>query len=152
MSCPHPVCILLFVPGIVKSLTLRPPRLCSEETPSRIYGWVPFSLNMIHRQWHAQMRYPGCTTTFRRNKDRRRHVRHRHELNSKRFPCPVVDCSFGSALSRGQNGVFFLSKFISESSDLICTLTSRGTPFLYSRRFKVLVDSSRLFELPLLIQ
>ena len=39
--------------------------------------------------------HPGCTTTFRRNKDRLRHFRHKHESNTKTFPCPVVDCPSG---------------------------------------------------------
>jgi hypothetical protein len=29
--------------------------------------------------------HPGCTTTFRRNKDRLPHFRHKHESNPKRF-------------------------------------------------------------------
>ncbi|KAE9368212.1 hypothetical protein N431DRAFT_414487 [Stipitochalara longipes BDJ] len=46
--------------------------------------------------------HPGCTTTFRRNKDRLRHFRHKHEANIKTFPCPVVDCpsGFGHKFSR----------------------------------------------------
>ena len=39
--------------------------------------------------------YAGCTTTFGRNKDRRRHFRHKHGSNTKTFPCPVVDCPSG---------------------------------------------------------
>ncbi|KAN0098942.1 hypothetical protein V8E51_014605 [Hyaloscypha variabilis] len=39
--------------------------------------------------------HPGCTTTFRRNKDRLRHFRNKHESNTKTFPCPVVDCPSG---------------------------------------------------------
>jgi hypothetical protein len=44
----------------------------------------------LHRCEH-----PGCTTTFRRNKDRLRHFRNMHESNTKTFPCPVVDCPSG---------------------------------------------------------
>jgi hypothetical protein len=39
--------------------------------------------------------HPGCTITFRHNKDRLRHFRHKHESNSKKFACPVVDCLSG---------------------------------------------------------
>lgn len=39
--------------------------------------------------------YPGCTTTFRRNKDRLRHFRNKHKSNTKTFPCPVVNCPSG---------------------------------------------------------
>jgi hypothetical protein len=39
--------------------------------------------------------HPGCTITFRRNKDRRRHFRHKHESNTKTFACPAVDCLSG---------------------------------------------------------
>jgi uncharacterized C2H2 Zn-finger protein len=39
--------------------------------------------------------HPGCKTTFRRNKDRLRHVRHKHTANSDEFSCPVVDCPKG---------------------------------------------------------
>jgi hypothetical protein len=39
--------------------------------------------------------HPGCTTTFRRNKDRLRHFRNKHELNTETFPCPMVECPSG---------------------------------------------------------
>jgi uncharacterized C2H2 Zn-finger protein len=38
---------------------------------------------------------PGCKTTFRRNKDRLRHVRQKHTTDVKTFSCPVVDCPMG---------------------------------------------------------
>ncbi|PMD41860.1 hypothetical protein L207DRAFT_511623 [Hyaloscypha variabilis F] len=46
--------------------------------------------------------HPGCTTTFRRNKDRLRHFRSKHESNAKTFRCPVVDCpsGFGHVFTR----------------------------------------------------
>ncbi len=40
--------------------------------------------------------HPGCTTTFRRNKDRRRHFRCKHKPSTRTFICPVVDCPSGS--------------------------------------------------------
>jgi uncharacterized C2H2 Zn-finger protein len=38
---------------------------------------------------------PGCKTTFRRNKDRLRHVRQKHTADVKTFSCPVIDCPMG---------------------------------------------------------
>lgn len=38
---------------------------------------------------------PGCKTTFRRNKDRLRHVRQKHTADVKTFSCPVIDCPKG---------------------------------------------------------
>ncbi|KAH8784420.1 hypothetical protein BGZ57DRAFT_852223 [Hyaloscypha finlandica] len=38
---------------------------------------------------------PGCKTTFRRNKDRLRHVRQKHTSDVKTFSCPVIDCPKG---------------------------------------------------------
>ena len=38
---------------------------------------------------------PGCKTTFRRNKDRLRHVRQKHTSDVKTFSCPVIDCPMG---------------------------------------------------------
>jgi hypothetical protein len=40
--------------------------------------------------------YLGCTITFRRNKDRRRHFRYKHKPSTRTFICPVVDCPSGS--------------------------------------------------------
>jgi hypothetical protein len=37
----------------------------------------------------------GCKTTFRRNKDRLRHARHKHSTNLKTFSCPMMDCPMG---------------------------------------------------------
>jgi Rieske Fe-S protein len=50
-------------------------------------------------------KHPGCTTTFRHNKDRLRHFRHKHESNTKTFACPVVDClsGFGHTFPRSDN-------------------------------------------------
>jgi hypothetical protein len=39
--------------------------------------------------------HPGCTITFRRNKDRRRHFRYKHKSSTKTFICPVVNCPSG---------------------------------------------------------
>ena len=39
--------------------------------------------------------HPGCSTIFRRNKDRLRHVRQKHAKDAKTFICPVVDCPMG---------------------------------------------------------
>jgi uncharacterized C2H2 Zn-finger protein len=39
--------------------------------------------------------HPGCNTTFRRNKDRTRHVRNKHQENPG-FTCPIVDCLMGA--------------------------------------------------------
>jgi uncharacterized C2H2 Zn-finger protein len=39
--------------------------------------------------------HPGCSTVFRRNKDRLRHVRQKHAKDAKTFICPVVDCPMG---------------------------------------------------------
>jgi hypothetical protein len=48
--------------------------------------------------------HTGCTTTFRRNKDRRHHFRNKHESNTKTFPCPVADCpsGFGQTFRRSE--------------------------------------------------
>jgi uncharacterized C2H2 Zn-finger protein len=39
--------------------------------------------------------YSGCNTTFRRNKDRTRHVFNKHQGNSG-FACPIIDCPMGT--------------------------------------------------------
>lgn len=39
--------------------------------------------------------FPGCTTAFRRNKDRTRHIRNKHQ-EAPGFICPVVDCPMGT--------------------------------------------------------
>jgi hypothetical protein len=48
-----------------------------------------------HKQPLLECRYPKCEATFRRNKDRTRHIRVKHEENPG-FACPVVDCPMGT--------------------------------------------------------
>jgi uncharacterized C2H2 Zn-finger protein len=51
------------------------------------------------REKHAtdvlKCEYPGCNTTFRRKKDRLRHARGKHATVVKVLSCPVVDCPMG---------------------------------------------------------
>jgi len=39
--------------------------------------------------------HPGCKTTFRRNKDRLRHIRQKYATTEGVFSCPIVDCPAG---------------------------------------------------------
>jgi hypothetical protein len=39
--------------------------------------------------------HPGCSTTFRHNKDRTRHVRNKHQ-EAPGLACPILDCTMGT--------------------------------------------------------
>jgi hypothetical protein len=66
-----------------------------QETPSQLpEGRLP--KNAATGANHVfRCEQPGCKTTFRRNKDRLRHVRQKHTSDVKAFSCPVIDCPKG---------------------------------------------------------
>jgi hypothetical protein len=48
-----------------------------------------------HKQSLFKCPYSECNTTFRRNKDRTRHIRVKHQENPG-FACPIADCTMGT--------------------------------------------------------
>jgi hypothetical protein len=78
---------------VAKKKATQQPR--EQETPSQLpEGRLP--KNAATGPNHVfRCEQPGCKTTFRRNKDRLRHVRQKHTSDVKFFSCPVIDCPMG---------------------------------------------------------